>query len=75
METADGEFLNNILKTNENFQKFSDVMNWTEQMLDGLSYLNLHLPNVILRRSQTAKHNRNRRRQNKNACFGDFEKS
>ncbi len=47
METADGEFLNDVLKRSENAQKFSDVMNWTEQILDGLSYLNLHLPNVI----------------------------
>ncbi|MEO6587762.1 MAG: protein kinase [Pyrinomonadaceae bacterium] len=47
MEAADGEFFNDIFRKSEDIQKFPDVMNWTEQLLEGLSYLHLHMPPVI----------------------------
>ena len=47
MKAEDGEFLSDVLKNEENGFQFSDVINWTEQLLDGFSYIHLHLPPVI----------------------------
>ena len=47
MEAEDGEFLSDVLKNEQRDFQFSDVINWTEQLLDGFSYLHLNLPPVI----------------------------
>lgn len=47
MESDDGEFLSDILKKEKPDFSFTDVIGWTEQMLDALSYLHLHLPPVV----------------------------
>lgn len=51
MEAEDGEFLSARLSANEasssSLPAFSDVMRWTEDLLDGLSYLHLNLPPII----------------------------
>ena len=47
MKAEDGEFLSDVFKKEKNGFQFSDVINWTEQLLDALSYIHLHLPSVI----------------------------
>ncbi|CAN5668036.1 hypothetical protein BH20ACI4_BH20ACI4_15270 [soil metagenome] len=47
MEAADGEAFSDMLKNENRDISFSDVMNWAEQILDGLGYLHLHLPPVV----------------------------
>ena len=47
MEAADSAALSDLLKNEDREFSFSDVMNWAEQILDGLGYLHLHLPPVV----------------------------
>ena len=47
MESEEGEFLSELLAKEKRIFEFSEVMRWTEQLLDGLSYLHLHLPSII----------------------------
>ena len=47
MEAADGELFSDVLKDESRDFPFSDVMNWAEQILDGLGYLHIHLPPVV----------------------------
>ena len=47
METVDGNYLSELSETCENSFSISDAMNWTEQMLDALTYLHTQNPPVI----------------------------
>src|SRR5688572_11455869 len=47
METVDGNYLSELPETGENSFSISDAMNWTEQMLDALTYLHTQNPPVI----------------------------
>lgn len=47
MEAEKGDFLSEILKNGDAVFRLSDVLSWTEQLLDGLSYIHLHLPPII----------------------------
>ena len=47
MKAEDGEFLSDVFEKEKNGFRFSDVINWTEQLLDALNYIHLHLPPVI----------------------------
>ncbi|MGI9055146.1 MAG: protein kinase domain-containing protein [Pyrinomonadaceae bacterium] len=47
MEAEDGEFLSEVLKNEKSGFQFLDVINWTEQLLDGFRYIHLNLPPVI----------------------------
>lgn len=47
METIDGNLLSEILESGEKKASVSEAMNWTEQMLDALTYLHTQNPPVI----------------------------
>ncbi len=47
METDDGEFLSDVLKKERFEFSFSGAMSWSEQILDALSYLHLHMPPIV----------------------------
>lgn len=47
MEAEDGEFLSDVLIGEKTRFEFSEVVKWTERILDGFSYLHLNLPPII----------------------------
>lgn len=47
MESEDGEFLSDILNGEKRQFDFAEVLKWTEQILDGFSYLHLNLPPIV----------------------------
>lgn len=47
MESDEGKFLSDILNGEKTRFDISEVLRWTEQILDGFAYLHLNLPPVI----------------------------
>lgn len=47
LESEDGRFLSDVLPGEKTQFDFAEVLKWTEQILDGFSYLHLNLPPIV----------------------------
>jgi len=47
LEAEDGKFLSDVLHGEKTRFDFAEVLKWTEQILDGFSYLHLNLPPIV----------------------------